>query len=199
MLTGTKFYRADLCEALFIDVDLTAAVGLEECNHRGPSTIDQRSIVRSHNLPLGFLRGCGMNQALIDYLPSLVKQAIQFYSCFISYSSKDQKFADRVNADLQNNGVRCWFAPHDIQGGKKLHEQIDEAIRVHERLLLILSEHSITSEWVKTEIFGLGKRECGREARISPFVVVDFERACGVGMLSAYGKDDAGDSRILHP
>ncbi len=94
-----------------------------------------------------------MNQALIDYLPSLVKQAIQFYSCFISYSSKDQKFADRVNADLQNNSVRCWFAPHDIQGGKKLHEQIDEAIRVHERLLLILSEHSITSEWVKTEIF----------------------------------------------
>ena len=48
--------------------------------------------------------------------------------------------------------VRCWFAPHDIQGGRKIHEQIGEAIRVYDRLLLILSEHSMNSEWVKTEI-----------------------------------------------
>jgi hypothetical protein len=47
--------------------------------------------------------------------------------------------------------VRCWFAPHDIQSGKKLHEQIDEAIRLHDKLLLILSPHSMQSEWVKTE------------------------------------------------
>jgi len=33
---------------------------------------------------------------------------------FISYSSKDQAFAERLHADLQNKGVRCWFAPHDL-------------------------------------------------------------------------------------
>ena len=27
-------------------------------------------------------------------------QAIQYYSCFISYSSKDQDLADRIHADL---------------------------------------------------------------------------------------------------
>jgi hypothetical protein len=48
--------------------------------------------------------------------------------------------------------VRCWFAPHDVQGGKKLHEQIDQAIRIYDKLLLILSEDSMNSEWVKTEI-----------------------------------------------
>ena len=67
---------------------------------------------------------------------------IEFYSCFISYSTKNQKFADRLDANLQENGVRCWFAPHNIQGGKKIHEQIDEAIRVYDRLLLILSDHA---------------------------------------------------------
>ena len=36
--------------------------------------------------------------------------------------------------------------------GKKIHEQIDEAIRLHDKLLLILSPHSMNSEWVKTEI-----------------------------------------------
>jgi hypothetical protein len=35
--------------------------------------------------------------------------------------------------------VRCWFAPHDVQEVRKLHEQIDEAIRVHDKLLLIRS------------------------------------------------------------
>jgi hypothetical protein len=34
--------------------------------------------------------------------------------------------------------VRCWFAPHDIKGGRKIHEQIDEAIRLHDRLMMML-------------------------------------------------------------
>ena len=88
-------------------------------------------------------------EIFIHYMPSLIAPgAIQFFSCFISYSTKDQEFADRLDADLQNKGVRCWFAPHDVQGGKKLHEQIDEAIRRYERLLLILSPNSMSSKWV---------------------------------------------------
>jgi hypothetical protein len=49
-------------------------------------------------------------------------------------------------------GVRCWFAPHDIQGGRKIHEQIGAAIRVYDKLLLILSDASMNNSWVKTEI-----------------------------------------------
>src|SRR5579864_2143112 len=92
--------------------------------------------------------------------------AIQFYSCFISYSGKDQIFAERLYADLQAKCVRCWFAPHDVQGGKKLHEQIDNAIQMHERLLLILSPNSINSEWVKTEIAKARKREIQEGKRV---------------------------------
>ncbi|HEX5106252.1 MAG TPA: toll/interleukin-1 receptor domain-containing protein, partial [Pirellulaceae bacterium] len=61
--------------------------------------------------------------------PTQPCRKLTFYSCFISYSTKDQDFADRLYADLQARGVRVWFAPHDIQGGRKIHEQIDEAIR----------------------------------------------------------------------
>jgi hypothetical protein len=78
--------------------------------------------------------------------------AIQFYSCFISYSGKDQVFADRLHADLQNKGVRCWFAPHDLPIGAKTWDAIDEAIRHREKLLLILSQASIASEWVEDEV-----------------------------------------------
>ena len=83
----------------------------------------------------------------------------KFYSCFISYSTVDQEFADRLYTDLRAEGVQCWFAPHDIKGGRKIHEQLDEAIRLHDKLLLVLSEHSINSEWVQTEIAKARKRE----------------------------------------
>ena len=103
-------------------------------------------------MPLAFLRGVGLPDSLIEYLPSLLNQAIQHYSCFISYSTKDQEFAERLHADLQNKGVRCWFAPHDLRIGDKILDEIDAAIRLRDKVLLILSEHSIKSDWVEDEV-----------------------------------------------
>jgi hypothetical protein len=44
-----------------------------------------------------------------------------------------------LNILTTRRGVRTWFAPQDVPGGKTLHEQIDEAIRVHDKLMLVLS------------------------------------------------------------
>src|SRR5262249_39958538 len=90
----------------------------------------------------------------IEYLPSLLgaMQPLQFYSCFISYSTKDEDFARRLHGRMQQEGLRVWFAPEDMKPGAKLHEQIDQAIRIHDKLILVLSHHSIHSEWVMTEI-----------------------------------------------
>jgi hypothetical protein len=82
----------------------------------------------------------------------LLNKAIQHYSCFISYSSKDQTFAERLHADLQNKGVRCWFAPHDLRIGAKIIDALDEAIRLRDKVLLILSEGAIASDWVEGEV-----------------------------------------------
>jgi hypothetical protein len=82
----------------------------------------------------------------------LRENPIQFYSCFISYSTKDQEFADRLHADLKNEGVRCWFAPHDMRIGAKILDAIHEGIRLQEKVLLILSEGAITSDWVEEEV-----------------------------------------------
>jgi len=88
----------------------------------------------------------------ITYARSLTTRAIQFYSCFISYSSKDKEFADRLHADLQAKGVRVWFAPHDMPTGACIRPTIDESIRVYDKLLLVLSEHSVSSQWVEQEV-----------------------------------------------
>ncbi len=77
---------------------------------------------------------------------------IQFYSCFISYSSKDQDFAERLRTDLISNGVRCWFAAEDLKIGDRLRHSFDEAIRLHDKVMVILSENSIGSPWVEKEV-----------------------------------------------
>jgi uncharacterized protein YjbI with pentapeptide repeats len=151
-LVEANLRGAFLFETIFADVDLTATNGLNECRHQGPNVIDFRALILSRNLPISFLRGCGLPDNLIEYLPSLRGDAIQFYTCFISYSSDDQMFADRLHADLQNKGVRCWFAPHDLPIGAKTWDAIDEAIRLRDKLLLILSKASIASEWVEDEV-----------------------------------------------
>jgi uncharacterized protein YjbI with pentapeptide repeats len=150
-LTGANFTKAVLCDTVFADVDLTSALGLEACIHEGPSIIDYRTLQRSSPLPLVFLRGIALPDHFIDYLPSLLNQAVQHYSCFIAYSMKDQELADRLHADLQHKGVRCWFAPHDLTIGRSIVDAIDAAIRLRDRVLLILSEHSINSDWVEDE------------------------------------------------
>lgn len=146
-LTGAK-----MAETVFANVDLSDVVGLDACEHFGPSVIDHRTLERSGHVPLAFLRGVGLPERLIDYLPPLFGQAIHYYSCFISYSARDQGFANRLHADLQNKGVRCWFAPHDMPIGAKILDEIDEAIRLRDKLVLILSEHSIKSDWVEDEV-----------------------------------------------
>jgi hypothetical protein len=207
-LTGANLSRADLTGAdltyastgytIFGDNDLSDVKGLETVHHDGPSTIGIDTIYRSHgNIPLAFLRGAGVPDNFIEYMGSLTGKALEFYSCFISYSTQDQEFAARLHADLQDNGVRCWFAPHDIQAGKKIHEQIDEAIRRYERLLLILSPNSMNSEWVKTEIRKARKRERTEKKRVLfPVRLVSFETIRDWELFDAdEGKDLAVELR----
>lgn len=113
-LTNTYLYHTN-----FSDTNLNDTVGLETCRYAGPCTVDHRTLFDYEPLPTSFLRGCGLPNHLIDYLPSLRSDAIQFYSCFISYSNKDRTFAERLHTDLQDRGVRCWFAPHDLPIGAK--------------------------------------------------------------------------------
>lgn len=165
-LDWADFTGSTMTFVTFASVDLSLARGLDSVVHLGPSTIGIDTVQNSGGaISEAFLKGAGVTDELIAFIRAMAG-AIQFYSCFISYSSKDQLFAKRLYADLQTKGVRCWFAPHDVQAGKKLHEQIDVAIRRHERLLLILSPDSINSEWVKTEIIKACNREREEKRRV---------------------------------
>jgi hypothetical protein len=152
-LSGANLTKAVIMHTTFADNDLSEVKGLEMVLHRGPSTIGIDTICNSTgNIPEVFLRGCGVPEDFILYMKSLVGKAIEFYSCFISYSSKDDAFAQRLHADLRAQNVRCWFAPEDLKIGDKFRMRIDEAVRVHDKLLLVLSGNSVKSAWVEKEV-----------------------------------------------
>lgn len=117
--------------------------------------------------------------------------------CFISYSTKDQAFADRLHRDLETHGVRCWYAPQDIAGGERLMRQLEEAIGHARRLLLILSSASLTSEWVIAEISEASRQEAQKNKRmLFPIRLVDYETLKGWKCLNPKtGQDLAEDVR----
>src|SRR5437773_12522597 len=62
---------------------------------------------------------------------------------------------------------------------QKLHEQIETAIRLFDKLLIVLSEASLQSEWVMTELRKARKaeRQSGKR-KLFPVRLVDFATLC---------------------
>ncbi len=195
-LFNTTFSGVCLIETVFANVDLSDTKGLSICEHIGPSPVDHRTLNQSGPLPLAFLRGCGLSDWEIEatklYQKGLSQKEIsdiiyrifdlktddpiQYQSCFISHSTKDEPFCRKLYDALQESGVRCWFSPEHIRWGDKLRPQIDEAIHQQDRLLLVLTETSLQSPWVEYEIRRAIAREQKEQRRILfPLRLVDFD------------------------
>ncbi len=152
-LDGAILKGADIGWTTFGDIHLRAVKGLETVHHNGPSTIGTDTILHSEgDIPEVFLRGARLSDTFITYARSLTQHPIEYYTCFISYSSRDEVFAKRLYADLQSHNVRCWFALEDMNLGDKIRPRIEETIRLYDKLLLVLSKHSIASNWVAYEV-----------------------------------------------
>jgi uncharacterized protein YjbI with pentapeptide repeats len=168
-LSGTLFHFTDLedCDfsgatlgmTVFAGFGLKNVKGLETVKHVAPSTIGIDVITRSSDIPEAFIVGTGIPKEVARYIKSLVVRPMDFHSCFISYSSKDDAFATELHNRLQGGNIRCWFAPEDLKIGDMFQERIEESIRTHDKLLLVLSENSINSSWVEREVQAAFEKE----------------------------------------
>src|SRR5215472_4904507 len=149
--TGADLSGADLSFAkvgvtTFVNVDLSTVKGLETVMHTSPSHVGMHTPTRSQgNLPEVFQRGAGVPSSFIAYAQALANEPIEYSTCFLSYARADQPFADQLQADLQSKGILCWSAPYDTVGdnAKQISRHIWDAILIYDKLLLVLSEHSL--------------------------------------------------------
>jgi len=164
-LRNANLSRITMKGTIIRHLNLLTTKGITEIKHQAPSCVElHTTLLPQDGSALHFLRGTGVPDEWIDFYRSTMMHPIQYYSLFISYSTKDETLARRLHADLQACGVRCWFAPEDMKIGDKFRQRIDEAIHLQDKLLLLLSEHSIASTWVENEVESALEKE-DREQR----------------------------------
>ena len=71
---------------------------------------------------------------------------------FISYSSRNQQYAEATRSLLQEEAIPHWMAPYDIPAGSKYAHVINDAIEKCSCVLLLLSAEAQASEFVEREI-----------------------------------------------
>ena len=94
--------------------------------------------------------------ALTALLDNKANEAEIKFDAFISYSTKDKDFADKVCHELESKGCKCWIAPRNIESGMSFADQIQNAIRFSRSLVLIFSQNSKRSKFVQNEISTAG-------------------------------------------
>lgn len=71
---------------------------------------------------------------------------------FISYSSKNQKLANAMRELFKRHNIDTWMAPYDIPAGCEYAEVLYDAITDCSCLVLMLTDVSQNSQWVKKEV-----------------------------------------------
>ncbi len=168
-LAKANLKEARLWHTAFADCRLSEAKGLEACRHTGPSSIDHRTIVKSGPLPVAFLKGCGWADwqieaarlydprlsstaiaAVTEHICEMRQRAQQSTDLFISCSHKDAPFTDALEKRLQADGIRYWRHVHD-NGPGPWKTAANIAMSLTGAVLLVLSQHSVASDWVQWE------------------------------------------------
>jgi serine/threonine protein kinase len=73
---------------------------------------------------------------------------------FVSHSSKDRDFVEQeIVSILENAGIATWYSKVDIQTASEWGRSILQGLQSSEWFLLVMSSKSISSEWVKDELY----------------------------------------------
>lgn len=95
---------------------------------------------------------------------------------FISYTGADLEFATWVGEILENNGYNVTIQAWDFRPGDNFVKKIDDGLKECEKMIIILSNNYINSEWCKAEWTAKLAEQVNKKTRkIIPIKVEHFE------------------------
>lgn len=160
-LRETDFYGADLSAAdvsgaiadgtLWTNVDLSAVVGLEAVEHRGPSTLGIDSLMRSRGRASeDFLKRCGVPVSFLEQARGFLRalDPLAQMTIHLSYGAdrqEDAAFAHRLHTRLRREQLRVWYSP---EGQAVESATVRRAYAADERRVVIISADGLASDWL---------------------------------------------------
>lgn len=129
---------------------------------------------------------------------------------FISYASEDAPAANEIAERLDSVGLEVWYDRREIQPGDSFVFKMNEGLEECEYLLLLVSPHSMKSDWVRREwtaaladqhivLIPLLIAECAVPALITDILYIDMveNRQEGLDNLTKLLRRD--NNPINHP
>ncbi|MEW6366292.1 MAG: toll/interleukin-1 receptor domain-containing protein [Acidobacteriota bacterium] len=121
---------------------------------------------------------------------------------FLSHSDRNRAFAARLAGVLARHGVPVWYSRRSLLGAQQWHDEIGRALRRCDWFIVVLSPHSVRSDWVKRElVFALS------HAQYRDRIVPVIHKACdhealswtlgGFQMIDFSDDFDAGSRQLL--
>ncbi len=98
---------------------------------------------------------------------------------FLSHSSQDRAFAERLVDVLRRHGIPVWYSRTDIRGSQQWHDEIGRALQRCEWFIVVLSPDAVDSMWVRRELV-----YCLQENRFEGRIAPLLHRSCDYRKLS---------------
>lgn len=90
---------------------------------------------------------------------------------FISHSSLDKRFVRRLGTAIEKAGFSVWLDEHELIPGDPLSERIADALKHARVVIVVVSDHSIRSKWLRYELTLATSRMIKGECRGIPAVL----------------------------
>ncbi|HYW06378.1 MAG TPA: toll/interleukin-1 receptor domain-containing protein [Longimicrobium sp.] len=96
---------------------------------------------------------------------------------FLSHSSGDHDFVERLGSTLRSHGLPVWYSSTSIVGARQWHDEIGAALGRCDWFIVVLSPRSVESMWVQRELI-YALRQNRFQKRIVPVLLepCDFEQ-----------------------
>ena len=98
---------------------------------------------------------------------------------FLSHSSKDAAALKKLVKVLRGHEIKVWYSEKHIRGATQWHDEIGNALKKCDWLVVLLTPDSVKSKWVRREVH-YALRSDRYEERLIPLIV----KRCDVDELS---------------